>query len=269
MTNSKIPNEALLDDTRYSVLGAPISVTTLKAACQTIGTWAKDDIGRFVCVRDVASLLAITEDQEIRELHNHASMIVPDGMPLVWIGRALRLPVKRVCGPDLFEEMMRTSGKSNLKHYFFGGRDGVAAKLAQVMQQRFPDVQIVGWESPPFGEISVDEYNRTIQRLKESGADVIWVGISSPKQDVWMWKSYVHLSQTLIGVGAAFDFHSNKVKRAPKWLQKTGLEWAYRVAQEPKRLGLRYAYAVPAFAIKIALGAFDAGSFEITRRPGR
>ncbi|WP_369024970.1 WecB/TagA/CpsF family glycosyltransferase [Qipengyuania sp. RANM35] len=224
----------------YDVLGVPVSVVTMDSAATLLEQWSTDAIGRFVCVRDVASLVAISEDEEISPLHREASMIVPDGMPLVYLGRRQGLEVERVCGPDLFEEMMRRSPENSLGHFFFGGKDGVAEKLADRMRARFPGVRIVGCATPPFRAMTPAEQEDIQRHIRDSGADIVWVGLSSPKQDVWMWRNYSHLPQTLIGVGAAFDFHSGEVRRAPPWMQKTGLEWAYRISQEPKRLSRRY-----------------------------
>ena len=229
-----------LSPTSFDVLGVPISNVTMARASAILEEWSKDEVGRFVCVRDVASLMAIAEDPEISALHHDAAMIVPDGMPLVYLGRRRGLGVERVCGPDLFEEMIRLSPENGLRHFLFGGKDGVAEKLADTMRARFPGALIVGCATPPFRPMSDDETAEIHRQIRDSGADIVWVGLSSPKQDVWMWRNYRALPQTLIGVGAAFDFHSGEIKRAPVWMQKSGLEWAYRIAQEPRRLLRRY-----------------------------
>ena len=239
---------------RYPVLGVPVSVLTMDSAIAQIEDWARDEEGRFVCIRDVASLMAIRDDPALAPLHRDAAMITPDGMPLVAIGKLRGLPVERVCGPDLIVEMMKRSGQAALSHYFYGGREGVAAEMARRFSERFPDVRIAGWESPPFGELSEEQNEAALERLRASGADVVWIGISSPRQDAWMWRNYKRLPQTLIGVGAAFDFHSGQVARAPRWMQKSGLEWAYRLGSEPRRLWRRYLVQAPRF---VALAAAE------------
>lgn len=236
---------------RFDVLDVPVSNVTMDSATALLEQWAADDQGRFVCVRDVASLVAITEDPQIRDLHAEAAVIVPDGMPLVYLGKRRGLGVERVCGPDLFEEMIRRSAENGLRHFFFGGKDGVAEKLAEMMSARFPGALIVGCATPPFREMTSEELAAIHLQIENSGADIVWVGLSSPKQDVWMWRNYRALSQTLIGVGAAFDFHSGEVKRAPKWMQRSGLEWAYRIAQEPRRLLRRYVVNGSKFAWRL------------------
>lgn len=238
-------------DDRFDVLGVPVSVVTMAGACERLETWSRDDKGRFVCVRDVASLMAINEDPGISMLHAEAAMIIPDGMPLVFIGKRRGLPVERVCGPDLFEEMMRAGRKDGLKHYFFGGKEGVAETLARQMKANFPGVQIVGHDTPPFRPVTDEEEATALEKIRASGADIVWVGLSSPKQDVWMWRNYRKLPQTLIGIGAAFDFHTGQVKRAPRWMQRSGLEWAYRLFQEPRRLWRRYFILAPKFLLQL------------------
>ncbi len=233
----------------YDVLGVPMSVTSLESAAELIELWAGDEVGRFVCVRDVASLMTIISDPDLAPIHHDASMITPDGMPLVLLGRLRGLPVTRTCGPDLFDLVMRRSQTSGLRHYFYGGKEGVAERLAEVFRHKYPGIQIVGWECPPFRPPTPEEDRATAQRIVESGADVVWVGISSPKQEVWMHRLRQHLPQTLVGVGAAFDFHAGLVQRAPIWMQRSGLEWAHRLASEPQRLWRRYLLLAPRFLL--------------------
>lgn len=239
------------DDERFDVLGVPLSVVTMAGATERIERWAGDETGRFVCVRDVASLMAIVENPAIASLHRKAAMIVPDGMPLVWIGRKRGLPVERVCGPDLFEKMMRRSAGTGLRHYFYGGKPGVAARLAARVQERFPDARIAGFSTPPFRTLGEAEREETLAEIAASGADVVWVGMSSPKQDVWMWQNAHRLPQTLIGVGAAFDFHTGEITRAPRWMQTSGLEWLFRLLSEPRRLWRRYLVIAPRFLWRV------------------
>lgn len=239
----------------YKVLGIPIAVTTLDTASATILSWAKDNQGRYVGVRDVASLMVMADDPTLLALSQEADMNVPDGMPLVWIGKSRGLPVQRTCGPDLMELVCCNSPKTGLKHFFYGGKEGVADKLADVFRQRVPGIEIVGTYCPPFRTLSAEEDVQIIRQIKESGADVVWVGVSSPKQDIWMHDHVDALPQTLIGVGAAFDFHTGAVKRAPVWMQRFGLEWLHRLASEPKRLWRRYLVQAPKFVFRLALSS--------------
>lgn len=243
----------------YDVLGVPISVTNLQHACSTILGWAEDDKGRFVCIRDVASLMAIVENDAIADLHHHAAMITPDGAPIALIGKLRGFPVQRTCGPDLIDLICRESVPSGISHFFYGGKEGVAHDLAQHFSVKYPGLKVAGYESPPFDNVSDEQLIATRKRIRDSGADILWVGMSSPKQDVWMYENFRHLPVTQIGVGAAFDFHTGKVKRAPLWMQKAMLEWAYRLVSEPRRLWKRYLILAPRFVIRVAMSRFSVG----------
>ncbi len=237
----------------YDVLGIPISVVTLDIAANKIAQWAKDNIGRFICLRDVASLMICLEEPNLKELHQEATIVSPDGMPLAVIGKLKGLPVQKTSGADLMSLVLSLSAKTGLKHYFYGGKEGVAKKLADVCKEKYPNIKIAGYECPPFRPLTKDEDKEVIKRIKASSADIVWVGISSPKQDIWMQQHYKKLPQTLIGVGAAFDFLTGEVKRAPKWMQNSGLEWSHRLFSEPKRLWRRYLILAPKFIVAIAL----------------
>lgn len=241
----------------YDVIGIPISVTTLDSAADAIENWSGDNKGRIVCVREVPSLMACISDEQLLHINRKADMVTADGMPLVWIGKLRGFGVERTCGPDLMDELMKRSRLSGLKHYLYGGKLGVAETLADRFRQKYPGCQIVGWESPPFRALNPVEEDEVRGRIKASGADIVWVGISSPKQELWMDRNKPHLSQTLIGVGAAFDFHSGAVKRAPRWMQKSGLEWLHRLFSEPQRLWKRYLILAPKFTLKVLTYEFS------------
>ncbi len=236
----------------YDVLGIPIAVTTLDATSQAILRWKNDSKGRAVGVRDVASVMAMRADPALIAVARRTAMNAPDGMPLVWIGQRRDLPVQRTCGPDLMEKILLESPQTGLRHFFFGGKDGVAEVLAERFRARAPGVEIVGTYCPPFRPLTAGEDAEIIAMIRDSGADVVWVGISSPKQDLWMDAHLDTLPMTMIGVGAAFDFHSGMVRRAPKWVQRAGFEWFYRLASEPRRLWRRYLVLAPKFVFLIA-----------------
>ena len=245
------PNSDNASNSHFDVLGVRVAAVPMEEVAHRIEAWAKDDCGRFICMRDVASLMAIVDNRAIAGLHRDAAMVLPDGMPLVWIGKLGGLPVERVCGPDLMEEMMRRSAATGLRHYFYGGKAGVAEQLARHFRLRFPGVQIVGTAMPPFRDLTAQEQEDALAEIIASDADVVWIGISSPKQDVWMWENVHRLPQTLIGVGAAFDFHSGQVRRAPRWMQRYGLEWLFRLMSEPRRLWRRYLLVAPQFVWRL------------------
>ncbi len=238
---------------RYDVLGIPIAATSIPEIYAALLQWSRDQTGRFIAVREVASLMACRDDPDLRALHQRAALVIPDGMPLVWLGQKQGHKVARCAGPDLFDYVCRHSAQSGLRHYFFGGNEGVAATLAELCQARYPSIQIAGWECPPFRPITATERSQTIARITQSGADIVWVGMSSPKQDVWMRDHVDALPQTLIGIGAAFDFHAGRVRRAPRWMQRSGLEWLFRLISEPRRLWRRYLILAPRFVWLVLL----------------
>ena len=231
----------------YNILGIPIAATTLNSTAAALRCWSKDQTGRYVGVRDVASLMALRSDADLLRHCQSAALNLPDGMPLVWIGRLRGHAVSRGCGPDLMEKLLMASGREGLKHFFYGGKPGVAKKLARVFRNRNPQVDIVGTHSPPFRCQTRQEDDAVTASIRASGADIVWVGLSSPKQDIWMHSHVDLLPQTLIGVGAAFDFHAGEKLRAPKWMQGAGLEWLFRLMTEPRRLWRRYLILAPLF----------------------
>ncbi|WP_300515137.1 WecB/TagA/CpsF family glycosyltransferase [Aliiroseovarius sp.] len=233
------------------MLGIPISVVTLDTAAEALVRWAGDERGRYVGAREVASVMAMHEDPELLAVTRGADMNLPDGMPLVWIARRRGLPVSRAGGPDLMERMLREGGENGLKHFFYGGKEGVADKLADRFRREVPGVQIVGTYCPPFRRLTAEEDARVVAMVRESGANVVWVGISSPKQDVWMAEHVDQLPVTMLGVGAAFDFLSGEIRRAPGWMQKSGLESVFRLMTDFRRLWHRYLVLAPRFVFKV------------------
>ena len=184
-----------------------------------------------------------------------ADFIVPDGQPLVWALRALGAQgASRVYGPDLMIEACRRASKTGATMYLFGGRnDGALVQLTLNLRRRFPGLQIVGGHSPPYRPPTAEEESAIVDEINASGADIVWVGTGQPKQELWMAQMRPMLNAPLlIGVGAAFDFHSGLVPQAPALLQEAGLEWAYRLAREPRRLWRRYLRYNPRFVIEFA-----------------
>lgn len=233
----------------FDVLGIPIAATHLKQAADVISKWQEHPAPRYVGCRDVASLMAMVDDPDLLKIAKGAAMNVPDGAPIALVGRIKGYDVTRTCGPDLMEKLLVDPSYHHIKHFLFGGKEGIAEILARKFSSL--GAQIVGTHCPPFRPLTEEEDAEVIKKIKDSGAHVVWVGISSPKQDIWMSAHVKQLSMTLIGVGAAFDFHAGSVDRAPKWMQKSGLEWSYRLYQEPRRLWRRYLILAPKFIWRV------------------
>lgn len=190
----------------------------------------------------------------MRQTVNRAGLATPDGMPLVWLGRWWgHRDVTRVYGPDLMLAVCENSIEPGYSHYFYGGAAGVPELLATKLQQRYPGLKIAGTYSPPFRPLSPAENSQIITQINQAQADIIWVGLGTPKQDLWMAAHRHQLTApVLIGVGAAFDFHTGRIPQAPSWMQQNGLEWLFRLWQEPKRLWYRYLVYNPLFIMLVA-----------------
>lgn len=240
---------------RVNVLGIGISAITMSQALAIIEEWIVQRERHYVCVTDVHSVMESQRDENLRRIHNTAGLVTPDGMPLVWFShlRGSR-HVERVYGPDLMLALAERSIEKGYRHFLYGGRVGVPERLAQNLTQWFPGLNIAGTYSPPFHTLTGEEELRTVQMINVSNADIVWVGLGNPKQEYWMKE---HLGKVaapvMIGVGAAFDFHSGLKKQAPRWIQRSGFEWLYRFMTEPRRLGKRYLVNNPLFLWLILL----------------
>ncbi|MGI9405208.1 MAG: WecB/TagA/CpsF family glycosyltransferase [Hyphomicrobiaceae bacterium] len=188
------------------------------------------------------------DDTHMNALSN-ADMVTPDGTPLVWVARMRGCgDMSRVCGPDLLPAVCAHSETMGWRHYFYGGAAGVAEDLAERLRAQFPRLQIAGTECPPFRPLRAEEETALLKRLADARADIIWVGLGCPKQERWMREHVRQIQGTvLIGIGAAFDYHTGRINRAPKWMRNTGLEWLHRLGSEPRRLWRRYVLMAPRF----------------------
>lgn len=199
----------------------------------------------YVCVADARSIIETRDDPALREIFNQAFLVTTDGMPLVWRGPP---GTQRVYGPDLLLAVCDAGRASGLRHYFYGGAPGVATDLAAKLSQRFPGLAVAGTHTPPYRELTAEEENVLIADIATARPHVVWVGISTPKQERFMARLAPRLEAgLLIGVGAAFDFHSGRIAQAPRWIQRIGFEWLYRICREPGRLGPRYLRTHPRF----------------------
>jgi N-acetylglucosaminyldiphosphoundecaprenol N-acetyl-beta-D-mannosaminyltransferase len=190
-------------------------------------------------------------DPQLRKIYNDALLTTPDGMPLVWLGPP---GAERVYGPDLMLAVCDSGRGCSLRHFLYGGVPGVAEELQRRLTARFPGVEIVGTFTPPFRELSSTEFDALQAQIARLRPDVIWVGLSSPKQEKFMAQHWRQLDAgVLVGVGAAFDFHSGRVRQAPRWIQRSGFEWLFRLGTEPRRLGPRYLTTTPLFVFRVLM----------------
>lgn len=234
---------------RVNILGVGISAITMPQALAQIAAWVDSRAHRYVSVCTVHTVMECQRDEAMRRAVNGAGLATPDGMPLVWLGRWWSQgEVKRVYGPDLMLALCQYSMERGYQHYFYGGASGVPNLLAATLQQRFPGLKVAGVYSPPFRPLSEKENAGIIAQINEANPDIVWVGLGTPKQDLWMAAHRAQLTApVLIGVGAAFDFHTGRIPQAPRWMQNAGLEWLFRLWQEPRRLWYRYLIYNPLF----------------------
>lgn len=234
---------------RVNILGVRVSAVNMAQALSIIDGWIADRQQNYVCITGVHGIMESQRDEGLRRIHNEAGLVTPDGMPLVWLSRLHgHGHVERVYGPDLMLALCEHSLSRGYGHYFYGGGEGVSELLADNLRRLFPGLRVVGGYSPPFRPLSDAEDERVVEAINEADPEIVWVGLSTPKQERWMTEHVGRLTApVLIGVGAAFDFHSGLKRQAPRWMQRSGLEWLFRLATEPRRLWRRYLVNNPLF----------------------
>jgi N-acetylglucosaminyldiphosphoundecaprenol N-acetyl-beta-D-mannosaminyltransferase len=238
------------------ILGLPIAMTDYAEAMDVMdGMLARRERG-YVCATAVHAVMVGQDDPEMRSALQGSTLTVPDGMPLVWAANLLGDDLRdRVYGPELMLRYCERSAEKGHRVFLYGGRDqGSLAQLTLNLRLRFPGIKIVGGYSPPFRALTDDEDNAIADQINAAQPDIVWVGIGVPKQEKWMARMRDRIdAPVLAAVGAAFDFHAGRVSMAPEWMQNRGLEWTYRIAQEPRRLLPRYLIHNPRFVAKVAL----------------
>lgn len=234
---------------RYNVLGVGISALTLPQARDLVlAARGRHQLG-YVCVSPVHAVSEARDDPAFRTILNSSYLTTPDGMPIVWLGPA---GVQRVYGPDLMLAVCDAGRAVGLRHYFYGGAPGVAETLRDRLTARFPGLEVVGTFTPPYRPLDAAESAAFHADVARTRPDVIWVGLSTPKQERFMAEHWRTLEAgLLIGVGAAFDFHSGRIRQAPRWMQRSGLEWLFRIGTEPRRLAPRYLKTNPLFVLRV------------------
>ena len=240
---------------RVNVLGVGLSVLNLSTALEAIAAAVRERRKGYICVTGVHGVMEAQDDLAFKNILNGAFLCTPDGMPMVWAGKLDGYrEMTRVYGPDLMLDVCAWSETCGCKHFFYGGADGVAELLAQKLKAKFPKLQVVGTYTPPFRTLNETEIKALQEQIRAAQPDILWVGLSTPKQEKFMAEFLPQLDVTLmVGVGAAFDFHSGRISQAPRWMQRTGLEWFYRLCCEPRRLWKRYLRNNPLFVLNFFL----------------
>lgn len=238
----------------YKVVGIRVDAVTTQKAIAQIEEWVQArSSGSYVAVTGMHGVSEILRDPDLRDIINQAALVVPDGMPLVWLARWHGLAIRRrVTGSELMKGFCEQTG-SRYKHFFYGGGPGVAEELARKLKRQF-GIQIAGTYTPPFRPLTEGEEVDLTRCMTDAAPDVLWVGLSTPKQERWMFAHRRSWSvPVMLGVGAAFDMHTERLTRAPIWLQDLGLEWFYRLLVEPRRLWKRYLVLIPSAAWSVLL----------------
>jgi N-acetylglucosaminyldiphosphoundecaprenol N-acetyl-beta-D-mannosaminyltransferase len=232
-----------LNQQSFRVLGVRINAVQIDDVTRTIERWIeRRDKNHFIAVTGMHGVTEAQHDPEFAKVLNAASLVVPDGYPLVILGRSKGFQLKRrVYGPELMESVCAESAAKSYRHFFYGGAPGVALDLAERFAHRYPRFQVAGVYSPPFRKLTEVEDQEVMRFIDECRPDILWVGLSTPKQEQWMYEHYRSLCvPVMVGVGAAFDFHTGRVPQAPRWMREHGFEWLFRLACEPQRLWRRY-----------------------------
>jgi N-acetylglucosaminyldiphosphoundecaprenol N-acetyl-beta-D-mannosaminyltransferase len=258
-----VPRGAAIE--RTNVLGVGISAINIPLAVSTVDGWIARGEQHHVCVTGVHGVMESQSDPTLREIHNRAGLVTPDGMPMVWLSRLSgHRHVEQVCGRDLMYAICEQSERMGYRHFFYGGADGVPELLAERLKERFPRLQVVGTYSPPFRPLTEEEDEEIVRMINEAEPDIVWIGLSTPKQERWMSAHRDRVrAPVMFGVGAAFDFHAGLLKQAPRWMQRVGLEWFYRLLMEPRRLWRRYLTNNPVFVWRIFLQRMGVARYNL------
>ena len=237
-----------------TVLSAFIDALSWDEALLRLAQWAEDRESRYVCICNVHSVVTAHKDSAFQVVVNEADMTTPDGMPVVWALRMMGFArQQRINGPDLMWRFCQQAEENGQSVYFYGSTDRTLALLLVMLKAAFPKLVIAGKYSPPFRALTDDEDAAVIEHIHSSGAEVVFVSLGCPKQEMWMAAHRGKINAVMIGVGAAFDYHAGTIKRAPLWMQHAGLEWFYRLVSEPRRLWRRYLVTNTVYMMKVVL----------------
>ena len=241
----------------------------MPTAINRVSTLLRERRTAYVCAVGVHGVMEAQRDARLLRAYATADMVVPDGMPLVWLGRMQgHAAMQRVTGPDLMLEIFRDPHFRHVRHFFYGGDAGVAELLRKKLLERCPWAQIVGTWTPPFRELNEKEEEQLLVQMRTAQPDILWVGISCPRQELFMAAHRVQLDiPIMFGVGAAFDFHTGRIRDCSDWVKRAGLQWAHRLVQDPRRLWKRYLRNNPAFLWQVVKQMLGLRKAPATHRP--
>ena len=226
-----------------NIMGVNLAAIDMPWLIEFTKRYIKELSGNYMCVSNVHTTVMSFDDEEYCAVQNGGIMAIPDGGPLSSVGRKRGFSeMRRTTGPDYMKEILKISNKEGYRHFFYGSTEETLKKLQKTLNKSYPDVQVAGMFSPPFRPLSEQEDEEIVHMINESNADFVWIGLGAPKQEQWMYEHQGKIKGFMIGVGAAFDYEAGNIDRAPMWMQKSNLEWLYRLLQEPKRLFKRYFY---------------------------
>jgi N-acetylglucosaminyldiphosphoundecaprenol N-acetyl-beta-D-mannosaminyltransferase len=243
-------------DQRYAdVLGVRLSAIDINQAVYIADQWTHAGYPGYICVTGVHGVMESQRDLSLRTILNHGVMNLPDGMPMSWVGWLQGLKsMDRIFGPDFMNEMCRLSVSRGYRHFLYGGDLGTADRLKAALEVRFPGIQIIGTETPPFRPLNSGEEVQLQEKIQSLRPDIFWVGLSTPKQERFMAQYVDRLKvPLLVGVGAAFDYHTGRIRDCSPWIKRAGLQWLHRLLQDPNRLWRRYLKNNPEFVWKVGL----------------
>lgn len=224
-----------------NILGVNIAAINMEWLLKYIDQNLDDIKGDYICVSNVHTTVTSYEDDSYRDIQNSGLMAIPDGGPLSSVGQKRGYKeMQRTTGPSLMGEIFKISVEKGYRHYFYGSKEETLDLLQKKLEEHYPGIQIAGMYSPPFRPMTEEEDKVAVDRINESNADFVWIGLGAPKQEKWMAAHQGKINGLMIGVGAGFDYYAENIKRAPMWMQKCNLEWVYRLMQDPKRLFRRY-----------------------------
>jgi N-acetylglucosaminyldiphosphoundecaprenol N-acetyl-beta-D-mannosaminyltransferase len=236
------------DIPKVNILGVPVAAIDMPTARAVISESISAGTQHIICIANTHTVMQTQHDSAFRAIYEQALLITPDGMPLVWLAHLYGHPqAGRVYGPDLMWEVCASQA---YRHFFYGGSETILDRLCMNLRRQFPALQIVGTYAPPFRPLTSDENHAVAATINAARPDIVWVGLGAPKQEYWMAALRDQLTAPLlIGVGAAFDFHAGIKRQSPRFLQQMGLEWAFRLVTEPRRLWRRYLFTIPPFVV--------------------